>query len=738
MTMDPNDPRLTAYALDELDAEERAEVEALLADDAAARAAVEEICAVAGMLTDALASEPSATLTEAQRAQVDQRLEAAAATPAAVSTRRGRAWRGARLPLALAACVGVVLVVGALVTPSKKQAKTSAAFRTVDDNLGGPAPSIKAQANLSEAERQGLQSLGYVGDARGVNRATLKGSINLDASMMPQAGDYAAAGTNVVGMGASEGLALWGANLKSTGYQMYYVNADRVAGLEDSYDLDDSSEIPPGARVEGQFDRETCARIVENPYLPAQVRPLSTFSIDVDTASYANVRRFLNGGQLPPPDAVRIEEMVNYFAYDYPEPGRDRPFSVSVDIADCPWRREHLLARIGLKGYEIPRDERPDCNLVFLIDVSGSMRPANKLPLVQRSLRLLVEELDAYDRVALVVYAGASGLVLDSTAVDEPAVILDAIDRLQAGGSTNGGAGIQLAYQVAADNFIDEGVNRVILATDGDFNVGITDRGALIELIEEQAATGVFLSVLGYGMGNYQDATLEQLADKGNGNYAYIDTLDEARKVLVDEMGGTLITIAKDVKIQVEFNPAEVAGYRLIGYENRVLAARDFNDDAKDAGEIGAGHTVTALYEIIPAGADGIDLGTSGAAEADENIHTTSVDPLKYQTPAGALVASDEIMTVKLRYKPYDGDTSVLVEVPVVDEGYTLNDMSDDYHHAAAVAAFGMLLRGSVYAGDADFADVEGWARAGNSAGVSQRSAFLELVEKAAELADTQ
>ncbi len=738
MTMDPNDPRLTAYALDELDAEERAEVEALLADDAAARAAVEEICAVAGMLTDALASEPSATLTEAQRAQVDQRLEAAAATPAAVSTRRGRAWRGARLPLALAACVGVVLVVGALVTPSKKQAKTSAAFRTVDDNLGGPAPSIKAQANLSEAERQGLQSLGYVGDARGVNRATLKGSINLDASMMPQAGDYAAAGTNVVGMGASEGLALWGANLKSTGYQMYYVNADRVAGLEDSYDLDDSSEIPPGARVEGQFDRETCARIVENPYLPAQVRPLSTFSIDVDTASYANVRRFLNGGQLPPPDAVRIEEMVNYFAYDYPEPGRDRPFSVSVDIADCPWRREHLLARIGLKGYEIPRDERPDCNLVFLIDVSGSMRPANKLPLVQRSLRLLVEELDAYDRVALVVYAGASGLVLDSTAVDEPAVILDAIDRLQAGGSTNGGAGIQLAYQVAADNFIDEGVNRVILATDGDFNVGITDRGALIELIEEQAATGVFLSVLGYGMGNYQDATLEQLADKGNGNYAYIDTLDEARKVLVDEMGGTLITIAKDVKIQVEFNPAEVAGYRLIGYENRVLAARDFNDDAKDAGEIGAGHTVTALYEIIPAGADGIDLGTSGAAEADENIHTTSVDPLKYQTPAGALVASDEIMTVKLRYKPYDGDSSVLVEVPVVDEGYTLNDMSDDYHHAAAVAAFGMLLRGSVYAGDADFADVEGWARAGNSAGVSQRSAFLELVEKAAELADTQ
>ena len=367
---------------------------------------------------------------------------------------------------------------------------------------------------------------------------------------------------------------------------------------------------------------EAYDRIVENPFLAVMQNPLSTFSIDVDTASYANARRFLNQGMLPPPDAVRIEEFVNYFLYRY-EPPKDKetPFAAAVTIADCPWTPEHRLARIGIKGWEMPRSERPASNFVFLLDVSGSMQPQNKLPLVKQSIRMLTEQLDERDRVAMVVYAGASGLVLPSTSCDDKRAIYEALDRLDAGGSTNGGAGIQLAYDVATQNFLPGGVNRVVLASDGDFNVGVTDQGSLTRLIEEKAKSGVFLTVLGYGMGNVKDATMEKLADKGNGNYAYIDTLNEAKKVLVEQMQGTLVTIAKDVKIQVEFNPAQVSAYRLLGYENRMLRAEDFNDDTKDAGEIGAGHTVTALYELVPAG---------------QEIPTPAVDALKYQSAAPA------------------------------------------------------------------------------------------------------
>ncbi len=438
------------------------------------------------------------------------------------------------------------------------------------------------------------------------------------------------------------------------------------------------------------YQTEAYEHIVENSFLSVSQNPLATFSIDVDTASYANVRRFLNSGQLPPPGAVRIEELVNYFDYDYPLPTGDDPFSVIVGVADCPWNPEHLLARIGIKGQEFAPDERPSANLVFLIDVSGSMQPYNKLPLIKDAMRMLVEELSYDDSVAMVVYAGASGLILDSTSCDDKATILSALDDLQAGGSTNGGSGIQLAYGVAIDNFIESGINRVILATDGDFNVGITDRSSLTDLIEAKAKSGVFLSVLGFGMGNYKDSTLETLADKGNGNYAYIDTLREARKVLVEQLTGTLMTIAKDVKIQIEFNPVEVSAYRLIGYENRLLAAQDFNDDTKDAGEIGAGHTVTAFYEIIPGSVD-VDL--------------PMVDPLKYQVspadtfsdggPRGLKPAarSGELMTVKLRYKQPDGNTSKLIEVPVRDEGLSLADMPDDFVFAVSVASFGMLLR---------------------------------------------
>lgn len=496
---------------------------------------------------------------------------------------------------------------------------------------------------------------------------------------------------------------------------------------------------------------ESYSGIAESPFLQVLRDPLSTFSIDVDTASYSNVRRYLQGGSLPPRDAVRVEELINYFDYDYPLPTGDHPFSVNVEVAECPWEPQHRLARIGIKGMEFDDRTQPAANLVFLIDVSGSMNQPNKLPLVQESLGLLVNNLRRNDTVAIVVYAGASGLVLPPTNGGNRADILDAIARLQAGGSTNGGAGIQLAYDTAIQHFVEGGVNRVILATDGDFNVGVQNREELQRLIEVKAKSGVFLSVLGYGMGNLKDGTLEMLADKGNGNYAYIDTINEAQKVLVDQMGGTLVTIAKDVKIQVEFNPAQVGSYRLIGYENRMLAAQDFNDDRKDAGEIGAGHTVTALYEIVPAGlappedAPSIDplkyQNAPGTApdnqyrdrneavldESDSDIDEEVMDadsprglkslardndesapignrpseignPEAIANPLTPAAHSGELMTVKLRYKEPDEDVSKLIEVPVIDSRATFNSSSDDFAFAAGVASFGMLLRQSVHA----------------------------------------
>jgi Ca-activated chloride channel family protein len=402
----------------------------------------------------------------------------------------------------------------------------------------------------------------------------------------------------------------------------------------------------------------------------------------------------LTAGQLPPPDAVRIEEMVNYFAYDYAPPTGEHPFAVHLEEAACPWAEGRRLVRIGLKGREIDRQRRPACNLVFLIDVSGSMSPANKLPLLKQAMSLLTNQLTGEDRVGIVVYAGESGVALDSTPAGDRAAILNAIEQMESGGSTNGGAGIDAAYGIATSHFIEGGVNRVILATDGDFNVGVTERGELIRLIKEKAKSGVFLSVLGFGMGNLKDATLEQLADTGNGHYAYIDTFREAKKVLVDDIAATLVPIAKDVKIQIEFNPSQVASYRLIGYENRVMAARDFNDDAKDAGEIGAGHTVTALYEIVPAA-----MGLAG------------VDPLKYQAAVAAAkndsatvtndtAPSDELLTVKLRYKLPHGDVSTLIEAPLSASERGFESASGDLRLAASVAGFGMLLRCSPHKGD--------------------------------------
>lgn len=435
---------------------------------------------------------------------------------------------------------------------------------------------------------------------------------------------------------------------------------------------------PPGYR---DFSTEEYDRIYENAYKDALSNPLSTFSIDVDTASYANMRRFLKTSRLPPKDAVRIEELINYFHYDYPLPTGKHPFSIVTEKAECPWNTGHRLVHIGLQGKKLADKELPPSNLVFLIDVSGSMGSPEKLPLLKSAFKLLVKELSAEDSVALVVYAGAAGLVLPSTAGDRKETLGIAIDQLRSGGSTAGGAGIQLAYKVAAENFIKGGNNRIILATDGDFNIGMSSTGDLVRMIEEKRKQGIFMTILGFGMGNYKDSRMEQLADKGNGNYYYIDGLLEAKKVFVDDMRGTLFTIAKDVKIQVEFNPAKVKAYRLIGYENRLLNKEDFADDTKDAGELGSGHTVTALYEIIPYG-------------SKEEI--PGVDELKYQETKISPEAfkSKELMTVKLRYKAPDGDTSQLITQPLLESNTSVAKASENFRFSAAVAAFGMILRG--------------------------------------------
>jgi Ca-activated chloride channel family protein len=478
---------------------------------------------------------------------------------------------------------------------------------------------------------------------------------------------------------------------------------------------------------EGELSREGYNPITENEFQDAAANPLSTFGIDVDAASYANVRRFLVAeGRMPPADAVRIEELVNYFDYDYADPSGDTPFSITTEVAPAPWNPEHRLVHIGLQGRRMDAATLPPANLVFLVDVSGSMDEPDKLPLLKEAFGMLVDNLRPQDRVAIVAYAGAAGLVLPSTPGGEKDRIRDAIANLQPAGSTNGAEGIRLAYQLARDAFVRGGNNRVVLATDGDFNVGVSSDAELVRLIEQERGDGIFLTVLGFGTGNLQDAKMEQLADRGNGNYAYLDGIEEARKVLVGEMGGTLFTIAKDVKVQVEFNPAQVKAYRLIGYENRLLAAEDFNDDRKDAGELGAGHSVTALYEVVPAGAP--DTPARGT------------DPLRYQAPRtrSAAAASGELLTVKLRYKAPEGDVSRLLMHPLYDRGAALAAASADFRFSAAVAEWGMLLRDSRFRGSASYGAVTELARgalADDREGY--RGEFLRLVQASQRLAST-
>ncbi|WP_276483097.1 vWA domain-containing protein [Paraflavitalea pollutisoli] len=473
----------------------------------------------------------------------------------------------------------------------------------------------------------------------------------------------------------------------------------------------------------GDLNREGYDHIKENEFQRVTNQPVSTFSIDVDAASYSNVRRLINEGRLPEPGAVRIEEMINYFSYNYPQPKADQPFSVITESMACPWNEQHQLVMIGLQGKKIEADQLPPSNLVFLIDVSGSMQAANKLPLVRSSLKLLADQLRPQDKISIVVYAGSAGLVLPAT--NDKNKIREAIDELEAGGSTAGGAGIQLAYKTAQQHFLKGGNNRVILCTDGDFNVGASSDDALENLIEEKRASGVYLTVLGFGTGNYQDGKMQKLAGKGNGNHAYIDDLPEAKKVLISEFGGTLFTIAKDVKLQVEFNPQQIKGYRLIGYENRLLATENFNNDKKDAGDMGSNHTVTALYEVIPA-----------SLASDQWL--APVDMLRYQTAPGKAPGtsfSREWMFVKLRYKKPDEDKSHLLEVAVKENGQVA---SNNIRFASAVAAFGMVLRNSTFKGSSSYKLVR--SLAGNSIQNNNdpyKKEFLDLVKRAENLKAT-
>ncbi len=468
------------------------------------------------------------------------------------------------------------------------------------------------------------------------------------------------------------------------------------------------------------FNTEEYDNIVDNEFRDALNNPLSTFSIDVDNASYSNVRRFLNNNQKPPQDAIRIEEMINYFDYDYPSPDGKVPFSVITEVSEAPWNKSHKLLHIGIQGEKIDYKDLKNSNLVFLIDVSGSMSAQNKLPLVKESLKLLLNELSKKDKVSIVVYAGSAGVVLEPTPASKKDKIIEALDRLNAGGSTAGGAGIKLAYKIAQENLIQDGNNRVILVTDGDFNVGTSSTGALVDLITEyRKQHDIYLTICGFGMGNYKDGRMEQISNAGNGNYFYIDNKKEAEKVFVKDLRANLFTIAKDVKIQIEFNPHFVKAYRLIGYVNRVLEDEDFEDDKKDAGELGAGHTVTALYEIIP-------------ADSDDDVR--KIEDLKYQKNelTNAATKSGEFLTLKLRYKPIRSDKSKLIETVLLNEDFIkLKESSDNFRFSAAVAAFGMVLRESEFIDDYDFSDIMDLAKKSYKKDDQYQEEFLELIEKA-------
>jgi len=720
----PDDPRLTAYALGELDAAEQVAIEAAIKDDPAAQTAVAQIRALSGDLSAALAKEPLPFV-------VPPKIEAA---PPAREPYQPRKF--IRFPFYLigglaAACVVAMFVVQKQEVTRRDiklaEAKTEALYQKELAKLEEKSRSL-IEIELKK-EGEGVVHLPTTkpeSEPVAQPSAPAQPRQNLPVLVADVTTGTPPMSNEVITMAPFSVEARHEMSFKVTQTLAGTRLPAGIAGVGGSAGAASPQAWATAAYGRHDFNTETYDRQVDNDYLDAIGNPLSTFSIDVDTASYANARRFLNLGQRPPQDSVRIEEFVNYFPYHYAAPKDATPFSASMEVASAPWNPEHRLVRIGLKGREIPEAERPALNLVFLLDVSGSMNEPKKLPLVKESMRVLVEKLKPTDRVAIVVYAGDSGLALPSTPISQKQEVLGAIEELSAGGSTNGAMGIQLAYDIAKANFIKDGANRVVLCTDGDFNIGVTNQGDLTRLIEEKAKSGVFLTVLGFGMSNYKDSTLEKLADKGNGNYGYVDNFAEAKKLLADQLSGTLVTIAKDVKIQVEFNPAKVKSYRLIGYENRMLKKEDFNNDKIDAGEIGAGHTVTALYEVVP-------------VDVDSPADIPSVDPLKYQAKgstksklAKAADVSPELLTVKIRYKAPEDVLSKKLEFPLVDSGAKFANASQDFKFAAAVAGFGMMLRESTHKGTTTFDSVLGWAEdgLGEDAG-GYRHEFMDLVKKA-------
>ncbi|MCO8124409.1 VWA domain-containing protein [Stieleria sp. TO1_6] len=762
-----DDPRVTAYVMQELADDQRASFEAELQSNPSLRDAVTQAQQVTEQLQELFAGETPNALEDQRRQQIMQTsnqspgASVAATTP--VSTAGNTAKPRRLTPWLLAAAATILLACG--IAPALNKSRSVARIQPALPQ-SNPAASVDESTALIEnpAGRQTASDNSKLESLNGPALNVLSDSVDftegLQAPLHAENKPFSPA--IAPGSGSEKSVQLHEAAEEQFAFEGLMVEEltrpaskqlaqknrelGTIAGKPGRPIL--SKKLSAGFVTEAKqpteyyyrnlsqglnnfstlsLDQSRYETIVENEFQAVSEHPLSTFSIDVDTASYSKVRRTLLGGGLPVPDAVRIEELVNYFQYDYAAPAADakHPFAANVTITSCPWNTEHRLARVAIQGKTITRQQRPPCNLVFLLDTSGSMNSPSKLPLVIEGMTMLTKQLGENDRVAIVVYAGSAGLVLDSTPANKHKKIKKALAQLSAGGSTNGGAGIQLAYATARDHFIKDGVNRVILCTDGDFNVGISGTNPLVDLVTEEASGGIFLTALGFGMDNHNDAMMEQISGKGNGNYAFIDTANEARKVLVRQTDATLVTIAKDVKFQLEFNPRLVSQYRLIGYENRVLAKEDFNDDKKDAGEIGAGHQVTALYELVPG--DG-----SGQAKS-------SVDPLKYQSELqlSEAAAGDDTLTLKLRYKQPDGDTSTLVEFTARDDEQAFENADDNFKFAAAVASFGMQLRHSQFAGDWTLPTVAEVAAANlGSDEFELRGEFVQLVQQAIRLSD--
>ena len=733
MKLLPEDPRLTAYALGEIeDQQERSAIKSAVAQSTELQQAVAAIRDMSELLTKGFAAEPIPELSEFEKARMGE--------PTATRERS----EGSRiLSWPVLSSVAAVLIIAFVVLPQRSALKEDFAYQAeprkedfADQKLPiesliskfqiaeeNPALDVEIAAKMliesspfQSIARPDLESNEFVESARSVT--------TLRVAEKQMASPVLIRKRVVLAKEADSDVLL--ESLESRNSMDYSAPAPPAMMLADN-----GMRAPNQAReLPATFNTEKYAPIEESGFRSPLVAALSTFSIDVDTASYANVRRFLNQGQLPPADALRIEEMINYFPYADAAPTKSldeggAPFAVHMAQTIAPWNESHHLLRVALKGYEMPWEERPSSNLVFLLDVSGSMSNANKLPLVKEAMDLLVRRLDGRDRVAVVVYAGASGLALPSTTANNYDTIQHAMDNLKAGGSTNGGAGIQLAYKVAREHFIDGGNNRVILCTDGDFNIGQTNSGDLTDIAEAAADEGISLTILGFGMGNYKDDLLEELSNKGKGSYAYVDSSAEARKVFLEDLTGNLFKIAKDVKIQVEFNPAQVNSYRLIGYENRRLKAEDFNNDKKKAGDIGPGHTVVALYEIIP-------------ATVDSDV--PSVDALRYQQSVEAKSAPGEVATVKLRYKQPDADVSKLITRTVSsDELVRFDATHEDVRFSAIVAAFGMRLAESEYLNGLSYDAIE--SIAASSLGIDpggHRSEFVGLVRRARELSPAE